>query len=147
MSIELSQPEAEFNPEPDRRGRMEEPLPVRLVAVADMRLPTPPGLDALLDRLYVDLLGFVRNPAAGVIAYNADNFCLIFDLVDELPVQRTGLRAVGIEVLSLAEAERQLADAEIEYQRHRGVTPGTEALSLHDPAGNALEIVQRREVG
>ena len=147
MPIELSEPEAELNPEPDRRGRMEEPLPVRLVAVADMRLPTPPGLDALLDQLYVELLGFVRNPAAGVIAYNADNFCLIFDLVDTVPVQRAALRAVGIEVQSLAETERKLVDAEIDYERHRGVTPGTESLYLHDPAGNALEIVQRREVG
>ena len=127
--------------------RMEQPLPVRLIAVADMRLPTPPGLDALLDRLYVDLLGFVRNPASGVIAYNADNFCLIFDSVEPSPVQRTGLRAVGIEVQSLSETERQLIDAQIEYERCRGVNPGAEALCLHDPAGNALEIVERREVG
>ncbi len=147
MSIELSQPGAEFNPEPDRRGRIEEPLPVRLVAVADMRLPTPPGIDALLDRLYVELLGFVRNPGAGVIAYNADNFRLIFDLVDELPVQRAGLRAAGIEVQSLGGTERKLIDAEIEYKRRRGMTPGEEILCLHDPAGNALELVQRREVG
>lgn len=147
MPIELSPASAEFNPEPDRRARMQQPLPVRLIAVADMRLPTPPGLDALLDRLYVDLLGFVRNPAAGVIAYNADNFCLILDSVEMSPVQRTGLRAVGIEVQSLAQTERQLMDAEIEYERRRGVTPGAEALCLHDAAGNALELVERREVG
>lgn len=147
MAIELSPTSAEFKPQPDPRPRMEQPLPVRLIAVADMRLLTPSDLEPMLDRLYVDLLGFVRNPASGVLAYDADNFCLIFDPVENLPVQRTGLRAVGIEVESLGQTERRLVEAEIEYERRRGMTPGAEALCLYDPAGNALEIVERREVG
>lgn len=49
--------------EPDPRVRMPEPLPVRLVAVADVRLPAPAGVERALDAFYVDLLGFVREGA------------------------------------------------------------------------------------
>ena len=49
--------------EPDARRQMPEPLPVRLVAVADVRLPAPAGVERALDAFYVDLLGFVREGA------------------------------------------------------------------------------------
>jgi hypothetical protein len=49
--------------EPDRRARMPEPLPVRLVAVADVRLPAPAGAERALDAFYVDLLGCLREGA------------------------------------------------------------------------------------
>jgi hypothetical protein len=48
---------------PDRRARMPEPLPVRLVAVADVRLPAPAGVERALDAFYVDLLGCIREGA------------------------------------------------------------------------------------
>jgi hypothetical protein len=48
---------------PDSRPLMPEPLPVRLVAVADVRLPAPAGVERALDAFYVDLLGCVREGA------------------------------------------------------------------------------------
>jgi hypothetical protein len=42
---------------------MPEPLPVRLVAVADVRLPAPAGVERALDAFYVGLLGCVREGA------------------------------------------------------------------------------------
>jgi catechol 2,3-dioxygenase-like lactoylglutathione lyase family enzyme len=48
---------------PDPRPLMPEPLPVRLVAVADVRLAAPAGVERALDAFYVDLLGCVRHGA------------------------------------------------------------------------------------
>jgi hypothetical protein len=49
---------------PDARRQMPEPLPVRLVAVADVRLPAPAGVERALDAFYLDLLGCLRQGAA-----------------------------------------------------------------------------------
>src|SRR3954454_9604123 len=59
--IALDPAGGESLPELDRRRRMPEPLPVRLVAVADVRLPATAGLERELDAFYVDLLGFERE--------------------------------------------------------------------------------------
>jgi len=48
---------------PDPRPLMPEPLPVRLVAVADVRLPAPAGVERALDAFYADLLGCAREGA------------------------------------------------------------------------------------
>jgi len=116
-------------------------LPVRLVAVENVRLPAPTGVEEKLDALYVDLLQFER--CAGELAYRSDNFVLRFEVADR-PVAHESLRAQGIEVISLAETEKKLIDAEIEYARQRGVTPGRETLLLLDPAGNWIEIGEIR---
>lgn len=136
---------ATFRPVADRRLKVPEPLPVRLVAVADVRLPAPAGAEHLLDALYVGLLGFQRAPESEGLAYYADNAALRFDVV-EAPVRRTDYRAVGVEVPSLAAAEEKLIGAEVEYERHRGLLPGEERLSLTDPAGNWVELVESRQV-
>ena len=121
----------------DRRPRIPEPLPVRLVSVEDVRLTAPGGMEEELDAFYGGMFQFER--VAGELAYRADNFILRFDLVDR-PVVHESLRPLGIEVLSLADTEKKIIDAELEYTRQRGVTPGSETLLLLDPAGNWVEI-------
>jgi hypothetical protein len=127
----------------DHRPYMPEPLPVRLVAVADVRLPTPLGVEQQLDAFYVGLLQFQHR--ADALAYQAENFALHFDLTDG-PIVHESLRPLGVEVLSLAETEKKLIDAELEYTRQRGLTSGTETLLLIDPAGNWVEIGEVRPV-
>jgi hypothetical protein len=51
---------AGFRAPGDRRPRMPEPLPVKLLAVEDVRLPATAGLESQLDGFYIGLLGFER---------------------------------------------------------------------------------------
>jgi hypothetical protein len=177
-----------FRAPDDRRARMPEPLPVRVLAVEDVRLPATAGLESQLDSFYVGLLGFervdvelprprpkvdpmpgfrqegrdwpmIRRGRAGLPpaltggdrphtlgpVYRAENFRVHFDLVEGL-VERDSLRPLGVEVPSLAAVEGTLMDAEIEYVRQRGVTPGQESLLLTDPAGTWIELVEMRPV-
>jgi hypothetical protein len=128
----------------DRRPRMPEPLPVRLVAVEDVRLPAPRGVDEQLDALYAGILRFER--VAGELSYRSENFVLRFELTDR-PAVHASLRPQGIEVLRLADVEHMLIEAEIEHTRQRGLMPGQETLLLLDPAGNWIEIGEIRLVG
>ena len=134
-----------LEPVPDRRPRMDEPLPVRLIAIADVTLPVIAGMEVDLDRFYVGLLEFARDPDKRQLIYHADNFALRF-LVQELLPQRGEYRPVQIEVQSLIVAEQKLLDAKIEYVRQRTLTPGQESLVLLDPAGNWVELVEYRQV-
>lgn len=127
---------------PDRRPRIPEPLPVRLIAVDDVRLPAPPGFEEKLDAFYVDLLEFQR--IAGQLSYQSDNFILHFDVARDTPIPHESLRPQGIEVISLARTEKRLLDEEIEYSRQRSITPGQQSLLLLDPAGNWIEIGEMR---
>ena len=142
--IELEAPTG-IEPVPDRRPRMDEPLPVRLVAIADVMLPVIAGLEVDLDRFYVGLLEFVRDADPRQLVYHADNFALRF-VVRELLPQRGEYRPVQIEVQSLLIAEQKLMEAKIEYVRQRTLTPGEESLVLLDPAGNWVELVEYRAV-
>ena len=128
----------------DARPRMPEPLPVRLVAIDDVLLVAPPDIEDKLDAFYVDLLQFQRIESA--LAYQAENFALRFDIQPDRPVAHESLRAQGVEVQSLLDAERKLIDLEIEYIRQRGLTPGSESLLVLDPAGNWIELVESRLV-
>jgi hypothetical protein len=143
--LELEQ-SAGFAPVSDRRRRMDEPLPVRLVAVEDVHLPALAGIEVELDQFYVGLWEFERDDESGIV-YRADNGRVWFDLVERQPIVRESMRAQGIEVMSLAEAEKKLIDLEYEYIRQRGLTPGQESLLLQDPAGNWVEIFELRLVG
>ena len=60
--MELEEPTTEFHPVIDNRARMPEPLPVRLVAIEDVRLPAPAKIEEKLDAFYVTLLQFERLP-------------------------------------------------------------------------------------
>ena len=142
-SLELIEPTGAFQLRPDRRRRMEEPLPVKLVTVDDAMLLTAAGVERALDAFYVDLLGFVRTGSEHDLVYRAENFNLHFR-VGEPPVRRESLRALGIEVPSLATLEMKLIDAEIEYAWQKGLMPGHQSISLADPAGNWLELTESR---
>ena len=143
--MELESPPREYKPTIDRRPRVPEPLPVRLVTIDDARLPSAAGLERQLDAFYVGVLGFARHANLEQIAYRAENFSLVFDVI-EPPVRRTDMRPLGVEVPSLADLELKLIEAEAEYSRRRGLLPGEEAIVMLDPAGNWLEIVDRRGV-
>ncbi len=144
--LELEDPSFPFKPEPDRRPSMPEPLPVRLVAVADVTLPTMAGIDDKLDAFYVELLGFGRSEDRNQIVYHADNHDLRFQVVAELPVPHPTMRPTGIAVPLLSETIARLLAAEIEYTHQRGMFVGMESLLLLDPAGNWIEITDMRAV-
>src|SRR5690348_3472969 len=137
--IELAEVGAGLTPVADQRPRIPEPLPVRLMVIDDVHFQTTAGLERELDRLYVSILRFERECDEEQLAYRADNARIIFNVI-EVPSPRISLRPIGIEVPSLAEMEAKLCEAEIEYTRQRGLTPGTDVLVLLDPAGNWLEL-------
>jgi hypothetical protein len=146
---------APFEPIPDLRPLIPEPLPVRLIAVDDVRLPAAAGLERDLDQFYINLLGFARPDAArpdaaspdadATLAYRAENFFLRFDVL-EPPVVRDAVRPVLIEVQSAAEMRRRLADARFEFQTIAGLEPGQQMLLIRDPAGNWLGLVEYRRL-
>ena len=137
VGIEVSEA-SNLSPLVDDHPRMVEPPPVRLVTVADATLLAGAGLEKVLDAFYVDLLQLVRDEGAELV-YRAANFAIVFEVV-EPPVVRQDMRAIGIEVQSLAEVRKKLTDAEIEHVLQRGLTPGRLSILLQDPAGNWLEL-------
>jgi hypothetical protein len=141
------EPASGFEPVEDRRPRMDEPLPVKLVAVDDVRMICPGGIEEELDAFYVGLWQFQRDVGESGLVYRADNFRLRFEIVTESQFERDSLRPQGIEVMSLAEAEEKLIERELEYVRQRGLTPGQASLLLLDPAGNWVEIFECRPIG
>ena len=56
--IELDLASTAFEAGEDRRPRLEEPPPVRLVSVEDCQLWVPAGLERQLDEFYAGLLNF-----------------------------------------------------------------------------------------
>jgi hypothetical protein len=142
--FELDEPTARAQPAPDL-PKMPEPLPVRLIAVEDVRLPAIAGLEPEMDDFYVSLLEMVKVIDWPGLAYRADNFRVLFDL-HERPPERDAYRPLVVELPLLAAVERTLIDREIEYTRQRALTPGCESLLTSDPSGNAVEIIERREV-
>src|SRR2546423_10166882 len=143
--MELEDPTVEFHPPKDVRPRMPEPLPIKLVAVEDITLPAPAGIEVQLDQFYVKLLGFERMEPPTELIYRAENFSLRFAVQDR-PLEHESMRSQGIEVQSLVGSEKKLIEAEIEYTRHRGISPAMESLLLLDPAGNWIEIIESRGV-
>ena len=139
------EPPTGIQPTIDRRRRIDEPLPVKLVAVNDVTMPAPAGVEVKLEAFYVGLLEFERVPPETLLHYRAENFALRFD-VQERPVEHDRLRPQGIEVQSLADAELKLIEGEYPYVRQRGVLPGTETIVLRDPAGNWIELVELRSL-
>jgi hypothetical protein len=145
MELEPANPEVVIRSFEDRRLKMPEPPPVRLIAVADVTLPAPAGVEQGLDAFYVGLLRFERDLNPYELVYHAENFALRFTIEDR-PVERESLRATGIEVESLAGSEQKLIDAGIAYVWQRGVMPGMESLVLLDPAGNWVELTESRAI-
>jgi hypothetical protein len=123
----------------DRRPRMAQPIPVRLIAVEDARLPSIAGLESRLEWFYAELLGFQREPLKPGIVYRAENLRVHFE-VRELPAARKDFRPLGIEVPSLLNIERLLIENEIEFEVQKGLTPGQRSLLLIDPGGNWVAL-------
>jgi hypothetical protein len=139
-------PTAYAPPALDRRRHMPEPPPVRLTAIEDVLLETIDGLDKQLDEFYVAMLQFERDAnERDRIVYRAENFRLLFD-IRQRPIERPDMRPVGVEVRSLLDAEMKIIARELEYQRFKGLTAGSEQLMLQDPAGNWVSITERRGV-
>jgi hypothetical protein len=143
--IELVNPTAPFRSAADTRRRMPEPLPVKLVTIDDAHLPAAAGREVELDAFYVMMLGFARLDVPETLAYRAENFDLWFDVL-EPPLERDTMRPLGIEVLSLADAQRMLIDNQIEHIRQRGLLPGHDTILLQDPAGNWIALSESRAV-
>jgi hypothetical protein len=143
--MELEEPATEFAIAEDRRPRVPEPLPVRLVAISDVRLLARQEAEPRLDEFYVGLWGFEREVGWPVPVYRAENFTVRFDVPDPA-ARREDMRPLRIEVSSLVEAEHKLIDRQIEYVRQKGINPGEESLMLLDPAGNWIEISEARGV-
>jgi hypothetical protein len=142
--MQLDEPSVPFKLVADRRLRVPEPLPIRLVAVGDMRVDAPAGSERELDAFYVSLLGMQRVEGEQIV-YRAENFDLYVDVL-EPPIARDDYRPVRAEIRSLADMSRKLTEAEIGYVRRKGLVPGEEALVLQDPAGNWVELSETRLV-
>jgi hypothetical protein len=145
--IELEPVTGPFAPTSDKRPRVPEPPPVRLVAVDDVRLEASAGLERELDAFYAGILKFDRETAAdgvNVLRYRAENHRLRIVMI-ERRVDRDGMRPLGVEVPLLLAVEHALVDAEREYVRQKGLVPGVESLLLRDPGGNWVEVSESRE--
>ena len=142
--MELEDSTFKFTPVHDRRRRVLEPLPVWLVAIEDVRLPTHAELETQLDAFYVDLLKMERDTSVEAeTIYRADNVRLRFEIREGL-IEREVLRPTQIEVPSLGLMEQQIVERELGYSRQRGLLPGQESLLLLDPAGNWIELLERK---
>ena len=140
----LEEEAAPLGPVEDRRPRLPEPLPVKLIAVEDVRLPAEAGRDTEMDDLYVGLLEFAKDDPAK-LTYRADNLCVHFHVVEGL-IARDSYRPLVVEVLSLRDVEKKLLEDEREHERQRGLTPGSEQIALLDPSGNLVHIVEARPI-
>jgi hypothetical protein len=140
--MELEPASIDFKPIHDPRPRIEEPPPVRVVAVSDVVLPAPAGIERELDAFYVQLLGFIRDSStpAGRVRYQAENVGIVVE-IKEPPIPRDRLRPVEIEIPSLAQTEQRLIDRELPYERLRALLTGRDSLLLQDPAGNWVALV------
>ncbi len=124
---------------------MEEPPPVNLVSVEDVRRSTRPGLVEQLDQFYCGLWEFTKED---LLVYRAENFRLRFtEVLDQNPIERDAIRPQGILVHSLRDAEKKLVEAEREYFRQRGLGAGQYSLLCRDPAGNWVELFDAVPVG
>ena len=63
--IELDPVQNEIDLEEDRRPKIEEPPPVRLISIDDCVLWAAAGLERQLDEFYVGLLKFEREESPG----------------------------------------------------------------------------------
>lgn len=147
--MELEPSRIAFRPTRDLRPVIPEPLPVRLVAVADVRLPCPSERETgeLLDWFYVDLLGFRRLASDEFHHfYLSDNYALILQSHNR-PVQRERVSPTMIEVDDRRTIRDRLVEREYPFEWLRGLTPGGDYLLLQDPAGNWVAILQRTVVG
>jgi hypothetical protein len=146
--IELDPPSEAFAAEDDRRRKIPEPPPVRIVAIDDCVLCTAAGLERQLDEFYVGLLKLEREEIPGdqgmhELVYRAENFRVRIQVL-ERPASREDFRPLTLVVESVNDLARRLTESEIEFQRQRGLVPGLDSLLLSDPAGNPVSVGEYR---
>lgn len=133
----------------DRRPKIEEPPPVRIVAIDDCVLWAAAGLERQLDGFYVELLKFERDETPGdeadahELIYRAENFRVRIQVL-ERPIPREDLRPLTLVVDSVNDLARRLAELDIGHQRQRGLVPGQDNLLFTDPAGNPVSVGEFR---
>ena len=131
---------------PDTHPNMPEPPPVRLVAIADVRLAAVAGLERDLDAFYGDLLHFVRGPhEEGRIVFEAERQRLVFDVV-ERPASRDDYRPVMVQTPHFGEFVEALGERRIEFEWQKGIAPGVEGVFLQDPAGFWVSVSPIRTI-
>jgi hypothetical protein len=140
--VELAEGSGEV-PVVDAHARMFEPPPVRLLTVDDAVLTATAGQEQELDGFYVELLKLEPAGDARRPIYQAANFSLRFEIV-ERPIVRADMRAIGIEVESLAQAEQKLIERETPHTLQKSLNPGWRTILLQDPAGNWIELSESR---
>jgi hypothetical protein len=145
--MELEPSTTPFSPPEDSRPRMPPPLPVQLVAIADVTLPAVAGLETEFDAFYIGLLRLERQFDAShdgrLLVYRAENFNLRL-VIHEVPPPREDYRPLGMVVPSLTELAQRLDEAQVPFLRQRGLFAGCEYLVLVDPAGNFIEVAGAR---
>jgi len=146
--IELDPASGVFEVDEDRRPKLEQPPPVRLVSIEDCQLWAPAGLERLLDEFYTGLLDFQRqdpepDESGHELIYRAENFRLRIQVL-ERPLPREDFRPLAVAVPSLNDLARRLAEAKIEYERQLGLVPGEDNLLFNDPAGNPVTVGEYR---
>ena len=144
--MELEKPSIEFPRAPeDKRLKVPEPPPVRLIAVEDVTLEATAADAGKLDDFYIGLLKFERDTKADGIVYKAENVRLQF-IIQPAPALRDDLRAIGVEVPSLADMELLLMDRKMPFTKERSLVLGHMTFLLRDPAGNWLRIGQVKRI-
>ncbi len=134
----------------DTRPTLPEPPPVRLVAVGDVSLEAPFGLERKLDEFYVGLLRFVKEDddvpdGSAALIYAAERFDLRITLSLE-PPDRQSCRPLGVMVWFFDEVIEHLESQAIDYSRVHGLFAGQDAILLPDPAGNWVAVGNLKEV-
>ena len=144
--IELDESSIPFPGAPeDRRPKVPEPPPVRLVAVEDVTFESSEENVPKLDDFYVGLLRFERDPREPGVVYRAENVRLRFK-IEPAPVSRDDMRAMGVEVPSLADLELLFIEHQIQFAKERTLAFGHTTFLLRDPAGNWLRIGQVKRI-
>lgn len=142
--IEL-EPATGLTPRADTRPHMPVPPAVRLLAVADVHLPSAAGYERELDAFYIAVLGFERlEGPESVVAYKAENHSLLFDVL-EPPLNRDDISPTAIEVPTLREFRLRLIEREIDFHSTQGLDPATEYVLVKDPTGNWLSVSEWRD--
>ncbi len=144
--MELEKPSIDFPRAPeDKRLKVPEPPPVRLIAVEDVTLEATADDAGKLDDFYIGLLKFERDTKADGIVYKAENVRLQF-IIQPAPALRDDMRAIGVQIPSLADLELLLIDRQIAYAKERSLVLGHMTFLLRDPAGNWLRIGQVKRI-
>jgi hypothetical protein len=143
--MDIEEPTSSVKP-PDTHPHMPEPPPVRLLAIADVKLAAVAGVEKALDEFYVGLLKFARGePEEGRIIYEAERWRLVFAVV-ETPPERDDYRPVMVQIPHYVDFVQALTERQIEYEHQKGTTPGLEGVFLRDPAGFWISVAPIRAI-